>query len=89
MGRTVPVEEELVPDLRPAEAMTEEEVKGTLDRCPMSQRQRSFLDQRLEGKSWQAIAKENDLPRSTLYYQVKRIRECLLGTPEFRETFFA
>lgn len=89
MGRTVPVEEERVPDPRLAGAMTEEEVKGTLARCPMSNQQRTYLDQRLEGKSWQAIAKENHLPRSTLYYQVKRIRQCLVETPEFRETFFA
>ena len=88
-GRTVPVKEDMVPDPRPSASMTEEEVKGALGRCPMTEQQRSLLDQRMAGKSWQTIAEENHLPRSTLYYHVGRIRKCLAGNQEFRETFMA
>ena len=83
--------EEEIPDLRAAHEITLswEEMADTLARCPMTEKQRTLLEERMKGKSWQDIAEEKRLTRCAVYYHVRQMRALLLGTPEFRETFFA
>ena len=80
-----------IPDPRNSHEITlsPEDMEDTLSRCPMTEKQRGFLDERMKGKSWNDIARENHLTRCAVYYHVRQMRTLLTGTPEFRETFFA
>ena len=67
--------------------LTEKDVQFIIDRCPLTETQRRLLTQRMEGKSWQAIAKENHVSTSGVYRHARNIRSVFEKSYTFRETF--
>jgi DNA-binding NarL/FixJ family response regulator len=68
-------------------ALTEKEVQTIIERCPLTNVQRKLLDQRMEGKSWQTIARENHVSQSGVYRHARNIRSIFERNYNFRETF--
>ena len=68
-------------------ALTEKEVQTIIERCPLTTVQRKLLDQRMEGKSWQTIARENHVSRSGVYRHARNIRSIFERNNNFREIF--
>lgn len=70
-------------------SLSEEEIRGILDQCPLTALQRKLLDQRLSGKTWSMIAGERKVSRRGIYGHVSRIRSRLLQNQEFQNSFLA
>lgn len=67
--------------------LTEKEVQTIINRCPLTGIQRKILDQRMEGKSWPAIARENHVSPSGVYRHARNIRSIFERNSYFQETF--
>lgn len=73
--------------LKAVPALTEKEVQTIIDRCSLTNIQRKILSQRMEGKSWPVIARENHVSPSGVYRHARHIRSIFEKNRYFQETF--
>lgn len=69
--------------------LTEEETERVLEKCPLSQKQRGMIRQRLSGKSYKDMAAENRMTLRNVYYHMGRIQSACAKNQGFQESFFA
>ena len=81
-----------IPDSRGNDGMNdmnEEDLHEFISRFPLTEMQKTMLEKRLSGMTWEEIAAERKVSRCGIYGYMRRIRKIFMASRDFKEIFAA
>ena len=69
--------------------MNEEDLHEFISRFPLTEMQKTMLEKRLSGMTWEEIAAERKVSRCGIYGYMRRIRKIFMASRDFKEIFAA